>query len=197
MEESDVPTRKTPRVVPLSHGERVEAFGSFTFRANPTRENPERVLIDRSWENKNLVKVEVPQLQRQQVRLHVRVVEPFLGLFAAWERAGLAAKVLTFDGAYAHRFKRFTGTAEERMKKALTANAYDLSNHAWGSAFDINAGWNRLGRVPAEHHEVGTVRPLVAIAYELGWVWGGHFRSRPDGMHFEYAGVEPALEVMG
>lgn len=33
----------------------------------------------------------------------------------------------------------------------------------------------------------GCVRELVEIATEQGFYWGGHFKSRPDGMHFEVA----------
>jgi hypothetical protein len=33
------------------------------------------------------------------------------------------------------------------------------------------------------------VRELVPIANELGWYWGGHYRKRLDGMHFELVKV--------
>ena len=188
MEPSGPPTRKTGRMWPLSHAERVATFGAFTFTHRPTPGNPERVDIQDKWERENLIVAQVPQLGMKRVKLHRKVADPFLGLFLAWDRAGLLSKVLSFDGMYAPRFKRFSGTVEERIQTASKANAYDLSNHAWGTAFDINAGWNRLGRQPADMDEVGTVRPLVGIAYELGWFWGGHFRSRPDGQHFEYVG---------
>lgn len=187
-------TQPSPRAYPLSHTERVQLFGAFTFKHAPTSGNPERVDINDKWEREHLISVQVPQLGMKKVRIHRKVADAFLELFLAWDRAGLMGKVLSFDGAYAPRFKRFSGTAQERIKAASNANAYDLSNHAWGSAFDINAGWNRLGRQPADIGEVGTVRPLVGIAYELGWFWGGHFLSRPDGMHFEFVGHQAVRE---
>jgi hypothetical protein len=60
-----------------------------------------------------------------------------------------------------------------------------LSNHAWGTAFDINVQWNGLGITPAFRNEAGSVRDLVEIAYQNGFYWGGWFKSRQDGMHFE------------
>ena len=66
-----------------------------------------------------------------------------------------------------------------------------LSNHAYASAFDINAPWNGLRRQPALVGKRGSVRELVAVANELGWWWGGHGfppdYGRKDGMHFELA----------
>jgi hypothetical protein len=66
-----------------------------------------------------------------------------------------------------------------------------LSNHAYGSAFDINAAWNPLGATPADVDEKGSVIELVPLAHEFGFYWGGHFNSRPDGMHFEAAEIQP------
>jgi hypothetical protein len=43
--------------------------------------------------------------------------------------------------------------------------------------------------VPALLGHDGTVRELVSIANAHGFYWGGHFRNRPDGMHFEIAEV--------
>ena len=61
-----------------------------------------------------------------------------------------------------------------------------LSNHSFGSAFDINVAWNERGHRPALVGEKGSVRELVPITHQWGFWWGGHF-STPDGMHFEVA----------
>src|SRR5512133_3895662 len=66
----------------------------------------------------------------------------------------------------------------------VAAGCTILSNYAWGTAFDINVAWNRLGTVPALRGERGSVRELVPLANAHGFYWGGHF-SRRDGMHFE------------
>ena len=95
-----------------------------------------------------------------------------LALFERWEQAGLKPLVSSWAGAFTPRFTRGSRSV--------------LSNHAYGSAFDINAEWNGLGALPRLLSERGSVRKLVPIANELGFYWGGHF-SRRDGMHFELA----------
>jgi hypothetical protein len=70
-----------------------------------------------------------------------------------------------------------------------------LSNHAFGSAFDINAKWNPLGHTPALVGKEGAVRKLVPIANDYGFYWGGHFTSRKDGMHFEVAKILDSSEI--
>lgn len=82
-------------------------------------------------------------------------------------------RVLSYDGSYNRRFIRGSRTV--------------LSNHAYGSAFDINARWNPLGALPPADNEEGSVQTLVEIANRHGFYRGGHYRGRPDGMHFEVA----------
>ena len=62
-------------------------------------------------------------------------------LFAAWADAGIVDLLLTWDGSFVPRFVR--GKPDV------------LSNHAWGTAFDVNFPWNRLGTVPALRGEQG------------------------------------------
>jgi hypothetical protein len=49
--------------------------------------------------------------------------------------------------------------------------------------------WNNLGKIPARIGSEGSVRELVPVANDFGFYWGGHFKSRPDGMHFEVAKI--------
>ncbi len=65
-----------------------------------------------------------------------------------------------------------------------------LSKHAYGSAIDLNAEWNRLATVPALKGKQGSVRELVPLANRHGIYWDGHFKGRADGMHFELARTE-------
>jgi hypothetical protein len=60
-----------------------------------------------------------------------------------------------------------------------------LSNHSFGSAFDINFIDNMLGAEPAICGQRGSVRELVSAANSLNIFWGGHFSHAKDGMHFE------------
>jgi len=94
-------------------------------------------------------------------------------LFADWQEAGLLPLILTFDGAYEARLQRGSRSA--------------LSSHSFGSAFDLNAPWNPLSKPCAKVQEKGSVKRLVPLANAHGFFWGGHFASRPDGMHFELA----------
>lgn len=167
----------TPALTALvSNAKRAAIFGSYQFVGAPTKGNPEAIKITGDWEDKNIVTFQVPQLIRRgisttgRVRTHRLAQKPMLELWQAWEDAGLLRQVLTFDGAFVARYIRGSRST--------------LSNHAFGSAFDINAEWNGLGQVPARPGKEGCVYELVAIANKLGWYWGGHF-TRRDGMHFE------------
>jgi hypothetical protein len=50
-----------------------------------------------------------------------------------------------------------------------------------------NAAFNPLGADPATFGEKGCLYELVPIANNHGFFWGGHFRRRKDGVHFELA----------
>jgi hypothetical protein len=54
---------------------------------------------------------------------------------------------------------------------------------------DIYARWNRLEAMPALKGEERSVRELVPLANMWEFYWGGHFRGRKDGMHFEAARI--------
>lgn len=184
-----VPPPEHPR--PLTYQERVHLFGRFTFTHDPMPGNPEHVEIEHAWRRDNIVPVVVPQLDGRRVPVNRHVAAQFLRLWAAWEAAGLRDRVLTFDGAFVSRFKRFRGTLHERLQKSRLAGGESLSNHCYGTAFDINWRWNKLGDEPAALGEHGCVRELIPLAEAHGFAWGGYFKSRPDGMHFEAYRVLP------
>jgi hypothetical protein len=104
------------------------------------------------------------------MRLNKRVAKQMLALWDAWDKAGLLPMILSYEGAYVPRLIRGSTTS--------------LSNHAYGSAFDINYHWNQLGATPAKAGAKGSVRELVPLAHKHGFYWGGNF-ARLDGMHFE------------
>jgi hypothetical protein len=166
-----------PLFAPLvSNAERNDVFGRFQFeRVSPTSDNI-RILDD--WADRNLTTVRIPQLARVKgapasgrVRVPRLIAEQLQALFARWEEKDLMRLVLTFAGVYAPRYVR--------------GSASTLSNHAWGAALDINEDYNRLGQVPPLRGQRGAVRELVPDANEFGFYWGGHYRGRADGMHFE------------
>lgn len=166
---------------PLDQMGRQNLFGAFQFASAPTADNPEAIKIHGNWVQENIVALDVPELVGirgagdGRVSLHKLAMDPFRALLAAWQREGLMRLLLSWGGSYAPRFVRGSRTT--------------LSQHAWGTAFDINTTWNALGAQPALRGKTGSVREFVPVANDLGWYWGGHFHARPDGMHFELARV--------
>lgn len=163
-----------PPFPPLGDGAREGLFGRFAYVAAPVPSNRERIRITDDWESRNLVRVELPVGKKSFHRLGAAQLA---ALWDEWESAGLLDRVLSFDGSFNARFKRGSTT--------------QLSNHAFGTAFDLNAPWNGYGSEPARTGRRGCVRELVEIAHKHGFYWGGHF-SKPDGMHFEIARLKGA-----
>ena len=58
-----------------------------------------------------------------------------------------------------------------------------LSNHASGSAIDLNATKHPLGAVST--FDAAKVPMLRALAKKYGLTWGGDYKNRKDEMHFE------------
>jgi hypothetical protein len=170
-----VPTQER-HLQSLSHAQRLRIFGAFDFTPSPRSGNPEAITIQGRWAQQNIVSEMVPQLGRR-VSLHRLAMPKFLALIAELERAKLLDRIVTFNGGWVARYKR-----------GKSGPATNLSNHSWGTAFDINARWNGLGKEPAHHGSPGCVRELVPIAESLGFAWGGWWKTR-DGMHFELARV--------
>lgn len=174
------PNFKTP-----SFAKRQQMFGAFKYSPAPTKSNPEGIKIHGSWVADNIVKVKVPQIAGKPgatktgvVWFHRKAVDQLVGLFDAWEKAGLSPLILSYGGSWVPRFVRGSRTT--------------LSNHAFGSAIDLNVPWNYLGAQPALVGAEGSVRELVPLANKWGFYWGGHWGpdyggGRVDGMHFEVA----------
>ena len=164
----------------ISTADRQKVFGKFDFVAAPVPRNPENIRILGTWEQDNIVRVQLPQLVGVQgaphdggARFHKKAADQLVALWKAWEDAGFLDRILTWDGSFVPRFIRGNRTV--------------LSNHAFGTAFDINAALNPRGTRPLLVGKKGSVRELVTIANDHGFYWGGHFGAKPDGMHFEIA----------
>jgi hypothetical protein len=167
----------------ISTADRQQLFGAFQFVSAPVPSNPENIQIKGTWEHDNIVRVPIPQLAGVQgaphdggVRFHKKAVNQLTALWTEWGNANLLDRLLTWDGAFVPRFVRGSRTV--------------LSNHAFGTAFDINATQNARGTRPALFGKKGCVRELVTIANAHGFYWGGHFGNKPDGMHFEVATLQ-------
>jgi hypothetical protein len=169
-----------PDFGPASWETRFKLFGKFSYVPAPTTDNPEGIKILGDWVAENIVSVVVPQLRGVEgapksgkISWHKAAVDQLLGLWQAWEDAGLLRLVRSYGGSWNPRFTRGSNTS--------------LSNHSLGTAFDICVPWNMLARRPALVGQPGSVRELVPLANERGFFWGGHYQTRPDGMHFEVA----------
>ena len=145
-----------------------------------------------NWEHENIVRVELPVLYLNGIirgstkkayvekncalEFHKNGADNFKQLWKDWEDAGLIDRIIDCSLPFVPRYIRGTQGRNPRP----------LSNHSWGTAFDINVAWNKLGKVPALLNQKGSVRELVALANKNGFFWGGHFGGgRMDGMHFE------------
>jgi D-alanyl-D-alanine carboxypeptidase-like protein/putative peptidoglycan binding protein len=186
-----------------SNESRNETFTCFKFIQRPLAQRPdaEAIVIKGScdgalsdWTAAKIIQIPVPQLKFARgfngtVRCH-RLAAPMIAkLFEAWESADLLHLIMSYEGCFVPRYKRRQappGTGGHGEKKSADVSA--LSNHSFGSAFDINFPDNKLGDVPALCGRRGSTRELVEAANRLGFFWGGHF-STPDGMHFEISKV--------
>lgn len=159
---------------------RQKLFGPMDYIAAPIKGNLENISVQGSWARTNLCTIEIPQLigitgapTSGKIYCHIKIADAIRFLFIELEQLNLLDGIHTWDGLYAPRFIRGSKTI--------------LSNHAFGTAFDINAHWNALGAQPAIEGKLGCVYNIVPVANKHGFYWGGHYTKRPDGMHFEYA----------
>jgi peptidoglycan hydrolase-like protein with peptidoglycan-binding domain len=159
--------------------------GRYTYRDVP---GSDEIVITDGWESRNLTRVMLPRLagipfyslgntvkSDGRMRFNKRATDQLMALWQAWDDAGLSNRIKTFGGAFNSRYRR----------KSARRKYLDLSNHAYGTAFDINIEWNAFGKTPAAMNKLGCVRELVQIANQFGFYWGGHYPNSKDGMHFE------------
>lgn len=146
--------------------------------------NGDFVKITNNWAAENIIVIQVPELANikgangGKLQFHKKAAEQFKRFWAAVAAAGLMHLVLTFDGTW--------------VPRTIRRNPNALSNHAYGTAFDINAQWNGFWKPSALVGDKGSVRELVPIANAHGFYWGGHWiydkkTQASDGMHFEWA----------
>jgi len=119
-------------------------------------------------------------------RCHRKAAPNIKALLDVWEKESLLHLVINYAGCYVPRYKRGKAPHPKKghgIKQSKDVSA--LSNHSFGSAFDICTTWNWLGATPAQCGQKGSVRELVEAANNAGFYWGGHYSGRKDGMHFE------------
>jgi D-alanyl-D-alanine carboxypeptidase/Putative peptidoglycan binding domain len=187
-----------------SNASRNRGLGCFKFKqlARANRSDPDEIVILGScdgalddWRRTNIVDIEIPQLRFASgftgtVTCHKFAAPHVKKLFARWEELDLLHLVRDFDGTFSPRYKRRQSPGDEAQGVKTSLDVDELSNHAFGSAMDINAEDNPFREDPVLCPLRGCVRELVGPANELGFFWGGHFGSSKDGMHFEFADFE-------
>lgn len=182
-----------------SNATRNRDFGCFQFMQRPLANRPDREAIvirgscdgaTPDWVAANIVTVPIPQLRfasgfNGNIRCHAKAAPMLTRLFAHWEKDDLLHLVRSYEGCFVPRYIRGKALpGDNGHGNKLSTDTPNLSNHSFGSAFDINFPDNQLGTTPALCGQRGSVRELVASANAIGIYWGGHF-DRLDGMHFE------------
>jgi peptidoglycan hydrolase-like protein with peptidoglycan-binding domain len=140
-----------PSFPPLvTNAQRQAIFGAYDYVADPKPRNPGHIRILGTWEQDNIVDVPIPQLKKtaigsrapSTIRFHRLGAAQLQGLWKEWESAKLLDRILSFAGGFEPRFVR--------------GSTATLSNHSFGSAFDINSEWNERGHRPALVGEKGS-----------------------------------------
>lgn len=177
-------------------------FSCFRFvqKQNAYRDRPERIVIRGScdgriadWTKANIIDFPSSAFShadgyRGYFRIHRNAKEALEELLHQWRSLDLLHLVISFAGAFDPRYIYGENPGNGAQPERRSTETGKLSNHAFGSAFDINTTWNWISEVPAFCGRKGSVRELVASANAAGFYWGGHFGgNRIDGMHFELA----------
>lgn len=156
-----------------SNDERMKAFGHFDWVRDPDSKDGE-IIIKGDWVDRNIVRVHIPQLEHlgfdKPRPFHKNVADAVVAFWADIEKEGVLEDVISYDGDF--------------FPRLIRGSSVSLSNHAFGTAFDINAEWNGLRTTPPNQGAKGSVYRIVPIAHKHKFYWGGHF-TRLDGMHFE------------
>lgn len=117
---------------------------------------------DPEWRKKNLTEIEPVPGQR------FSVYGPAAGAFGGLLK-DLAAEGYPVQSSGGFNYRNIRGSDK-------------LSQHAFGTAIDINAATNPLGGSTDLPSNIGQ------LAANHGLEWGGNWKGRPDPMHFEYKG---------
>jgi hypothetical protein len=158
----------------LTDGERAEMLGTPRWAPRPADYPGQEVVFLDDYEERQIVFIETPILSRvgiRRLRFHRMAAGAFQRFLGRMPEA-MGQLILSCDGAYYPRYQR----------KSCTR----LSNHAMGTALDLNSEWNEMGRPPAARGSKGSVVELVEWAQECCLCWGGFWSGGSrDGMHFE------------
>ena len=121
------------------------------------------------WVATNIVTVSISEVGLSGLRFHKSVAPQFIALFKAV--ASKVIKPLSNSGTF--------------VARTLTNHDDRLSNHALGSAIDLNGADNPYNGEQAKRGKAGSVAEIADACADFGIYWGGWYTKRKDPMHFE------------
>ena len=132
------------------------------------------------WDRDNITVVDIPQLAAigagtNGIKFYQPAAKQLQAAFDEIQKAGLMNQIHEWCGSYSPRL--------------LRGSTNILSNHAFGTALDINCTNLTYGR-PVQFSNQPDFAKVVDIFQKHGFVWGGYF-ARPDPMHFETYRIDP------
>ena len=133
------------------------------------------------WQAKNTVRVPVPwkmsmgDIPIRKIQINKIAADSLARVLTnIWNRCGQTQSAIHSAGCDC-----FSGSFNIRPIRG----GHTASMHSYALAIDINAPANPLGA--PEHETLFKHDSLVVRAFkEEGWVWGGDWVTRRDGMHF-------------
>ena len=150
---------------------------------------PIRILSPPGWREHKIVPVHIPELEKLEhggestLGFHHLVAAQFKAFFKAVGVKDLKHLLLNNAGSCVFR--------------TITGKPTALSNHALGTAIDINTTWNWIYTPPAPRHTLGSVSELADFCADFGLFWGGWYEGRKDGMHFECVTIQDDAALRG
>lgn len=126
-----------------------------------------------SQSNPNLILWDVPTeleigLIPKRIYCNKDIVKPLSAAFKKLIETKAVNELKTWDGCF-----------NIRKKRGLTS----MSLHSWGIAIDVNAFENGLNQTPK------LSKQFVECFTTSGFDWGGTWKSRVDGMHFQLSNI--------
>ncbi len=162
-------TQTIPVQVPDGWAEILSVYGDPAFNG---------IFVDPKWEAANMVSVsDFPLVPQKRLYVHRLIVEPLRAALTACAALGDGYRLDTI-GSYAPRLQRGSTTR--------------VSMHTFGIAVDLNAARNPLSFVAKDNSLRAQCARDIPDAWvnafkAQGFVWGGDFYNRFDGMHFQLA----------
>ena len=121
----------------------------------------------------NYLKSAVSKKPVERIFCNTDIHDPLIEAMENLITSKCVEELKTFDGCYNVRLTRGSDSV--------------VSLHSYGIAIDLNAYANPLGG------RSSFSEAFVRCFTDVGWVWGGDWKKRPDPMHFQWCGNSPLI----